>query len=211
MGRAQFRSLISATIILTLKDSTSVMSLPANTALIVIDVQQAFDLPRWGARNNPEAEANIARLIGAWRESGRPVIHVHHESSSPMGAFRTGGTGVLTKPEALPQEGEKLYWKTVNSAFIGTTLEADLRQAGITSLVIVGLTTNHCVSTTARMAGNLRFETFVVSDATATFERMGLDGRMRPAAEVHASALSDIDGEFATVVGTSAILTAIAT
>ena len=184
-------------------------SLPADTALIVIDVQQAFDLPRWGARNNPEAEANIARLIGAWRSCGRPVIHVHHESASPAGAFRKGSPGVLTKPEALPREGERLYWKTVNSAFIGTSLEADLRQAGITTLVVVGLTTNHCVSTTARMAGNLGFETFVVADATTTFDRMGLDGRMRPAAEVHASALSDLDGEFATVVGTPDVLKAI--
>ena len=165
--------------------------------------------PVGGARNNPEAEANIARITGAWRKSGRPVIHVHHESVSPTGAFRKDGPGVLTKPEAVPQEGEKLHWKTVNSAFIGTSLEAELRQAGITTLVIIGLTTNHCVSTTARMAGNLGFETFVIADATATFERMGLDGRMRPAAEVHASALSDLDGEFASVVETHDILKAI--
>jgi len=183
-------------------------SLPRNAALLVIDVQQAFDLPRWGSRNNPEAEANIARLLDAWRASGRPVIHVHHESASPTGAFRRGDAGILTKPEAMPVEGERLYWKTVNSAFIGTSLEADLRQAGITTLVVVGLTTNHCVSTTVRMAGNLGFETFIVSDATATFDRKGLDGRMRPAAEVHAAALSDLDEEFATVVDTSALLAA---
>lgn len=179
---------------------------PLDAALLVIDVQQAFDLPRWGARNNPEAEVNIARLLSAWRTSGRPVIHVHHESASPAGAFRRGDAGIRTKPEAMPVEGETLYWKTVNSAFIGTSLEADLRQVGVTTLVVVGLTTNHCVSTTVRMAGNLGFDTFVVSDATATFDRIGLDGRMRPAAEVHASALSDLADEFATVVETSAAL-----
>jgi nicotinamidase-related amidase len=192
------------------KESNPVTILPPNAALVSIDVQQAFDLPRWGSRNNPEAEANIARLLAAWRETGRPIFHVHHESSSPTGAFRKDGPGVRTKPEALPREGERLYWKTVNSAFIGTSLEADLRQAGIGTLVIVGLTTNHCVSTTARMAGNLGFATFVVSDATATFERIGLDGSMRPADEVHASALSDIDDEFATVVPTAAVLAAAA-
>jgi nicotinamidase-related amidase len=180
-------------------------TLPQNAALLVIDVQQAFDLPHWGARNNPQAEANIARLLEAWRKSGRPVIHVHHESASPTGAFRRGDAGIRTKPEAMPVEGERLYWKTVNSAFIGTSLEADLRQAGITTLVVVGLTTNHCVSTSVRMAGNLGFETFIVSDATATFERIGLDSQMRPAAEVHASALSDLDDEFAIVLDTAAV------
>jgi nicotinamidase-related amidase len=186
-----------------------VTALPANATLIVIDVQQAFDAPRWGARNNLEAEANISRLLTAWRASGRPVIHVHHESTSPTGAFRKNDHGILTKPEAVPVEGERLYWKTVNSAFIGTSLESDLRQSGTTTLVVVGLTTNHCVSTTVRMAGNLGFDTFVVSDATATFDRAALDGRMRPAAEVHASALSDLHGEFATVIGTSDVLRAI--
>lgn len=106
----------------------------------------------------------------------------------------------------MPEGSERLYWKTVNSAFIGTSLEGDLRQDGISTLVIVGLTTNHCVSTTARMAGNLGFSTFVVSDGTATFERAGLDGRLRAADEVHAAALSDIHEEFATVVETSTIL-----
>jgi nicotinamidase-related amidase len=182
--------------------------LPGNAALIVIDVQKAFDLPRWGDRNNPDAEANIARLIAAWRASGRPVFHVHHESVSPGGAFRRGDPATETKPEALPADGEPLYWKSVNSAFIGTTLEADLRRAGIMTLVVVGLTTNHCVSTTVRMAGNLGFETFVVSDATAAFERASLDGRMRPAQEVHASALSDLNEEFATVIDTAALLSA---
>ncbi len=94
----------------------------------------------------------------------------------------------------------------MNSAFIGTTLENDLRQHGIDTLVIVGLTTNHCVSTTVRMAGNLGFTTFVVSDATAAFNRAALDGSMRPAEQVHSGALSDLHGEFATVLDTEDVL-----
>lgn len=100
-----------------------------------------------------------------------------------------------------PVAGELVIGKSVNSAFIGTGLEDELRRRGTAALVIVGLTTNHCVSTTARMAGNLGFRTWVLSDATATFERRHLDGRMRQADEVHAAALSDLEGEFATIIG----------
>ncbi len=108
-----------------------------------------------------------------------------------------------------PQPGEPVYRKSVNSSFIGTSLEADLRSSGIDTLVLVGLTTNHCVSTTARMAGNLGFRTYVVADATATFDRTGIDGSHRPASEVHAAALSDLHGEFATVVDSGAVLAAV--
>jgi nicotinamidase-related amidase len=94
----------------------------------------------------------------------------------------------------------------VNSAFIGTSLEADLRAAGIDMVLVVGLTTNHCVSTTVRMAGNLGFKTYVVSDATATFDRPGVDGRNRPAGEVHAAALSDLQEEFAILVQTKDVV-----
>lgn len=180
--------------------------LPDRAALIVVDVQRGFDDPHWGRRNNPGAEVNIARLIEAWRKTGRSVIHVMHDSTSPTSPLRPGIPGNAPKPEAEPRQGEPVHRKSVNSAFIGTTLEADLRRAGLDTLVVVGLTTNHCVSTTVRMAGNLGFETYLVSDATATFDRPGVDGRNRPAAEVHAAALSDLHGEFATVVDTAAVL-----
>jgi predicted metalloendopeptidase/nicotinamidase-related amidase len=177
-------------------------SLPHNTALLVIDVQVGFDDPAWGPRNNPQAEANIAALIAAWRAARAPVVHIVHDSPAPAGLLRPGTPGNASKPEAQPRGGERVYRKTVNSAFIGTCLEADLRALGVGTLVIVGLTTNHCVSTTARMAGNLGFETFVVADATATFDRANRDGTLRVAADVHEAALSDLQDEFARIVDT---------
>ena len=181
-----------------------------NTALLVIDMQIGFDDPAWGPRNNPGAEANVAALIAAWRATDAPVIHIHHDSPDPAGRLRRGTPGNAPKPEALPRFDERRYRKTVNSAFIGTFLEADLRASGIETLVIVGLTTNHCVSTTARMAGNLGFETMVVADATATFDRANLDGTMRRAEEVHQAALSDLRDEFAQIVTTKWLLAALA-
>lgn len=184
--------------------------LPANSALLVVDLQQGFDDPIWGPRNNHDAETNVARLIAAWRTAQWPVFHVFHDSLSPESPLRRGASGNAPKPEAEPEEGETIIRKTVNSAFIGTSLEADLRNARVDTLVVVGLTTNHCISTSVRMAGNLNFATYVVSDATATFNRTGLDGRDRPAEEVHAAALSDLQGEFATVIDTPSLLEALA-
>lgn len=182
---------------------------PVNTTLIVVDVQQGFLDPTWGPRNNMDAESNIARLIAAWRRTGRPIRHIHHSSRSPTGSFYQGTPGHEVKPEATPIAGEPIHLKEVNSAFIGTSLEYDLRAEGSDTLVIVGLTTNHCVSTTVRMAGNLGFATYVVEDATATFDRQGLAGETRPAAEVHAAALSDLSEEFAVVVRTGEVLHAL--
>ncbi len=181
----------------------------AHAALLVIDVQQGFSDPVWGPRNNPEAEANIGRFLAAWRETGRPVFHIHHDSSSPNGSFVPGTSGHAPKTEATPREGELVYHKTVNSAFIGTRLEHDLRAVEIDTLIIVGLTTQHCVSTTTRMAGNLGFIAYVVADATATFDQRGIDGRKRAASDVHYAALSDLNGEFATVVETTTLLASV--
>ena len=188
----------------------SLIPLSQNAALLVVDVQKGFDDPAWGARNNPTAEANVAALLAAWRAAAAPVIHVHHDSARPLGLLRHGAPGNAPKPEAQPLPGERIYRKRVNSAFIGTGLEADLRARGVDALAIVGLTTNHCISTTARMAGNLGFDTFVLADATAAFARANLNGRVRLADEVHDAALSDLQDEFAQVVDTRAMLAALA-
>jgi nicotinamidase-related amidase len=180
--------------------------LDARAALVVIDVQQAFDDPRWGRRNNPQAEANVARLLAAWRRTGRPVVHVKHDSREPASLLRPGEPGNAIKPEAAPLPGEPLLHKHVNSAFIGTDLEARLRAAGADTVVAVGLITNHCVSTTARMSGNLGFRTLVVSDACATFDMKAPGGRLIPAEEMHEVGLAELDGEFATVLDTDAVL-----
>lgn len=183
--------------------------LGSKAALLVVDMQAGFDDPAWGARNNPLLEQNVGALLAAWRWSGAPVIHVHHDSPSPSGRLRRGTPGNLPKREAMPIENEWVYRKSVNSAFIGTTLQVDLRKRGIDTLVIVGLTTNHCISTTVRMAGNFGFETLVVADATATFARPRLDGSLCPADVVHDGALSDLKDEFAEIVSTLSVVAAL--
>ena len=180
--------------------------LPQNAALIIIDVQQGFDDPIWGQRNNPQAETNIAKLLTAWRKTKRPIFHVQHlslEVNSPLGADNTGH---VFKDIVQPQGDEPVIQKHVNSAFIGTDLQERLYKKGITTLVIVGLTTDHCVSTTTRMAGNFGFDTYVVSDATATFDRTSYDEQHYSAEDIHKIALTSLHQEFATVVDTDTLL-----
>lgn len=182
------------------------MTLPANAALLLIDVQQGLDDPGYGERNNPGAERNIAALLAAWRRARRPVIHVQHMSQRPDSPLRPGQPGNALKTEAAPGPGEPVFQKTVNSAFLGTALEEHLRAQQIDTLVLAGLTTDHCVSSTARMAANLGFTTIVVSDGTATHERTGPDGEHHGAEQMHRLALASLHGEFATVRRTEEVL-----
>ena len=182
-------------------------SIPKNAALILIDIQQGFDdLKYWGPRNNPAAEANAAKLLAAWRASGRPLFHVQHLSTTPGSPLRPGQPGCEFKSAVRPQPSEPVIGKQVNSAFIGTDLEARLREGGIDTLVIAGLTTAHCVSTTTRMAGNLGFRTLLAADACATNAQTGYDGRPHDAETVHALALASLHGEFAEVADTAVLL-----
>lgn len=177
-------------------------------ALLLIDFQQAFDdVAHWGGeRNNPEAETNAARLLAGWRAHHLPIFHVRHDSTSPGSPLAPGQPGNAFKPEVAPQPGETIISKNVNSAFIGTDLEQQLRAQGLTTLVVAGLTTDHCVSTTTRMAGNLGFRVYLVGNACAAFNKKGPDGQDYGANLIHQTALASLHDEFAAVVTTAGIL-----
>jgi len=185
----------------------------SQTALIVVDVQRAFD--EWEAsgkrRNNPLAVARIADLLAAFRERGAPIFHIRHEGTKPTSSFLPGGTGYAVKDEARERDGEPVIVKRVNSAFIGTDPEGRLRATGIRTVVICGATTNHCVETTTRMAGNLGFDTHLVRDATWTFDRVGPDGDKHAAEDIHAMTLSNLNGEFARIVTAGEAIAALKT
>lgn len=185
------------------------MTAAKDTALLLVDVQSGLDEPRLGERNNPAAERQIAALLAGWRRAGWPVIHVQHMSVEPGSPLRPDTPGNAFKPEAMPQPGEPVFQKSVNSAFIGTDLETHLRRAGITSLVIAGLTTDHCVSATARTASDLGFDVVIVDDATATFARTGPDGVRYPAEQMHRLALASLHQEFGQVRSAREVLAAV--
>jgi nicotinamidase-related amidase len=182
--------------------------IPPSAALLVIDVQRGLDDPKYGQRSTPEAESNIARLLSLWRSEGRPILHVQHLSTSPQSPLRPDSPGVEIKPEAAPRSDEPVFQKSVNNAFLGTDLESFLRERDINALVVVGLTTDHCVSTSARMASDRGFKTYVVSDATAAFGHTDRTGRYFSAEIIHDVSLVTLEDEFATIVSTQEVIAA---
>jgi nicotinamidase-related amidase len=169
-------------------------------ALLIIDMQMGMTWARSGVRNNPGAETTIADLLAEWRKADAPRVHIRHASKTPGSPFWPGQPGADFQPALAPLDNEVVFEKSVPDAFCRSSLEAWLREHGIEQLVIVGVSTNNSVEGTARSAGNLGFETFVASDATFAFEKMDFDGRPRTAQEVHAMALANLQGEYATVI-----------
>ena len=179
-------------------------------ALLVIDVQKGLADPSHGQRNNPQAETNMASLLGAWRARQCPVVHIRHCSTEADSLLRPELPGNAFKDEVEPLPFETVIEKNVNSAFIGTGLEQYLREIGCARLVVVGLTTDHCVSATTRMASDLGFDVTLVSDATAAFGRTGFDGRHYSSDEIHRVNLVSLEREFCDIRSTAEVLATIA-
>jgi nicotinamidase-related amidase len=182
------------------------MDISHKAALVIIDMQQGIHHPKLGRRNNPQAEQRMLALLGAWRGSGRTVIHVRHFSRSADSVFWPKQSGVEFQPEFLPWDGEGELHKQVPDAFCHSALEGWLRADGINQMVIVGVVTNNSVESTARTGGNLGFEVIVPHDACYTFDGTDFFGTARSAEEIHGMSLGNLHGEYAQVVGTEDIL-----
>ena len=73
--------------------TVQVTRLPSDTVLVIVDVQQAIDDPKWGPRNNPDAEGRIAALLAAWRAAAMPLVHVRHDSTEERSPYRPDAPG----------------------------------------------------------------------------------------------------------------------
>lgn len=181
-------------------------------ALLLIDIQEAFDDPVWGARNNPGAEARAGQLLAHWRAQEWTVFHVRHLSTDPDSPLFPDKRHCGFHRDVTPLPGEAAYEKSVNSAFIGTGLEADMRFGGVTSLVICGLTAPHYVSTTTRMVANLGFAVALAHDACAAVAgNADTSWRSRAPCDpeaIHRAAIDHLSGEFAIHRAVSDILAA---
>ena len=180
-----------------------------SAALVLIDVQEAFDDPYWGRSSNPECEDNIAALVDAWHEKGGTIVVVRHDSTSSDSPLHPDNPGNALKPVAANATAELQVVKTVNSAFLGEpNLDEWLKAGGCSQLVLCGIQTNMCVETTARMGGNLGYDVIVPLDATRTFDLETADGAESATADelMRITAINLSGGGFATVTTTDALL-----
>ncbi|ASW73246.1 isochorismatase [Chryseobacterium piperi] len=177
-------------------------------ALILIDVQKGFlEENYWGGnRNNKNAEQICRNILEKWRALGLPIFHIRHSSDNPNSKLHESNPGFEFNENVLPLNHEVIITKNVNSAFIGTDLKDRIDNQNINTLVIVGITTNHCVSTTTRMSGNYGYETYVISDATAAFDRIGINGEKYDAEIIHYTTLANLNDEFATIWNSEKLL-----
>ncbi|MDH1262444.1 cysteine hydrolase family protein [Pseudomonas sp. GD03944] len=174
-------------------------------ALLIIDMQQGIQ-QTGKPRNNPDAEARIARLLTHWRHADWPRVHIRHISRQADSVFAPGQPGVLFQPALAPLPDEAVFEKNVTDAFIHSGLERWLHARGIRRVVIVGVASENSVEATARTASNLGFVTQVVADACYTFAKCDLAGRLRSAEEVHDMAMANLRDEYAQVLGCHELL-----
>lgn len=188
-----------------------IRQLQSDTALLLIDVQKGVHvLTHWGGptgrMNNPACQDNLVALLYAFRAAGRQVAFTRHnsrEAASPLKFSLPTGEQL----DGLEIGGDDIVVeKDVNSGFIGTALEIDLRRAGVRRLVVAGYFTNFCVETTVRMAGNMGFDVYLAHDACATTNRIALDGTDFEPELVHDMAVASMHGEFCTALTTAQIV-----
>lgn len=178
-------------------------------ALVPIDMQTGFDLPSWPSRWNDAIDRNGLLILEAWRAAGLPIFHVRHDSVEVSSTLRPGHPGNAFRQGFAPVESEALITKSVNAAFIGTDLDLRLRRAGISTLVLFGISTDMCVSTSARVGANLGYRVIVVEDACDCFDLSDGDGAIFDARTVHDVHIATLRYEFATITTTAELLGAL--
>ncbi len=152
------------------------------TALLIIDMQMTMQHRIEAGRPhvNAGAPAAIDSLATAFRDAGRPVIHVRHAEADPASPMHPEAPGHAPMACARDRPGEAVFVKTSSSAFASTALETHLRERGISHLVVVGAVAGFCVNSTVRAASDLGFAVTVVTDAVIGFDlpSAGLDAQV---------------------------------
>jgi nicotinamidase-related amidase len=183
------------------------MTIDFNRAVLLpIDMQQGFEEPKWPRRWNEAVDANGLALLAKWREAGRPIIHVRHDSVVEGSTLHRDSPGNRHRPGFEPLAGEPLVTKSVNSAFIGTDLDLRLRRIGAQQVITFGISTDMCVSTTIRTGANMGWEMVLAEDASDCFELPDGNGGTIPARTVHTIHVATLGFEFCRVMTTAELL-----
>jgi nicotinamidase-related amidase len=140
----------------------------AQSALLVIDVQDSFKVgPRWARRNNPAFEKNVSALVQAYRAAHLPVVFFLHTDSDE--AFAKDSPSFTLMDFLKPGKDEPVMVKNTRNCFTSTTLQPYLIEKGVRRVSITGIQMEQCCETTARIAADLGYAVDFVTEATMTF------------------------------------------
>lgn len=187
---------------------------PRKTALIVIDMQNAF-VAEGAAFETPGARTmlpQLEQLIGFARAHEMPIVWTQSDHRPPFGGLMLRKFPAIEQARVLwpddpsfamypkmvqPKDGPREYCivKHKFDAFFETDLEAILRYHGIATVIITGTATNACCESTARSAFMRDYLVAFPSDANATFDEA-----------MHEATLKNIDLLFGRVMTTTELL-----
>lgn len=179
-----------------------------STALIIVDIQKDYFPNGKMELSNPEgAAANAAKVLDWFRKNQKEnIFHVQHVASDPaMGFFLPDTEGAEIHEAVQPLENESIIIKHFANSFLQTELESQLKDKGITKLVVVGMMTHMCIDATVRAAVDLGYETTLIEDACATRELTYQD-KVVSAEQVHYAFVGALQGMYAEVTSTEAFL-----
>ncbi|WP_102226303.1 isochorismatase family protein [Acidimangrovimonas sediminis] len=177
-------------------------------ALLIIDMQAEMQHRIDAGYDcvNPDASGRIDALARAFRQSGRPVIHIRHREADPASPMRPGGAGYPPMPCAEAAPGEAVFDKTTSSAFASTDLAQHLAAAGITGLAVTGAVAGFCVNSSVRAGCDLGLAMRVVPDAVLGFGLHDLSARV-----IFDVTMAHLAADFATLIDSADLIAELTT
>lgn len=179
---------------------------PGPIPLVILDVQDAIDQPVWEGKSHPGYLTVIQRLLAHWRLKGWPVVHIKHDEQAPSSTYHVHGPWNAIKQEVAPLAGEAVIVKQQNCAFIGTELDHVLKSMRVERMVLTGVVIHNSMDATVRAGKALGYRIILPSDATTAVPVVSAAGKSWAAATVHELTLAILDGEYAEVMTSDAVM-----
>ena len=186
-------------------DSANYSFAEKTVALIIINAQNGLIDQTQSGKNNTEAEKNIQKILVHWRKEKRPVFYAKHVSENPESMYYRESHKCEILNSLTPLENEIVIEKTQSSAFAASNLQEALNKLECTEVVLVGFTAHECIDATARESAALGFTTYVVGNATATFDMRDPLGKLIKAEKVHKLTMTNINAFYAKVIETAEV------
>ena len=186
----------------TLRQLTGQPATPArlsDSALVIVDAQNTYREGIMQLTGVEPALEQCATLLARARALKIPVLHIQHDAGPGTPYDVSAEIGAIADKVA-PADGEPVVVKNYPNAFVGTDLDARLKDTGVKNLVVVGFMTHMCINSTARGAFNLGYAVAVPAAATATRPLPAPDGSVVSAASLQSAALAALGDLFAVVV-----------